>query len=309
MIDANDSARVPSISVLIGLVSTEDTWRILETLTALAEAQGNELCEVILVNRRKDGIETEIFKHFPEVHVVGCSPTMTLPEMRTLALTYSRGNIVAVTEDHCVPCPGWLSQIRRAFEQNPGLLAVGGAVENGVFETSFDWATFLCEYSYFSPPVTEGWTDVLPGMNVAYSRIGLDAIPMQRLGEGFWETTVHPLLLKQGGAFLSLNAMKMYHCKKFSVRLFMRQRFVYSRYYSGLRFAREDRVRRFCAMIASLALPPILLYRIARSACAKGLQSPLVRALPALLPIVVVWSFGEMWGYALGPGDSLAEIE
>ena len=308
MISRRDAVSAPPVAVLIGLVSTEDGDRILETLTRLADDR-DHACEVVLVDRRQDGVSAEIVRRFPEVLLVGCSAEETLPAMRARALSLSRASIVAVTEDHCVPCEGWLGQIVEAFAADPGLTAVGGPVQNGVFDTGFDWATFLCEYSFFSPPVAEGATRVLPGMNVAYRRDALAAVPPDALSDGFWETTVHQRLLDAGGRFLSRNRMVMFHCKKFSAGLFLRQRFVYSRYYAGLRFPSRELAKRAVAAVASLALPPVLLFRIVRSCLAKDMRGPLRQALPALLPIVCVWSIGESWGYVRGPGRALAEIE
>lgn len=308
MISPHDVESAPPVSVLIGLVSTEDGDRILETLTALADDR-DHVCEVILVDRRHDKISVEIARRFPGVLLVGCSSGETLPAMRALALAHSRAPIVAVTEDHCVPCEGWLGQIVEAFAADSGLTAVGGPVQNGVFDTGFDWATFLCEYSFFSPPVDEGGAMILPGMNVAYRRDALATVPAHALTDGFWETTVHQQLLDAGGRFLSRNRMVMFHCKRFSAGLFLRQRFVYSRYYAGLRFPSSQAVKRAVAAVASLALPPVLLFRIVRSSLAKDLRGPLLQALPALLPIVCVWAVGESWGYVRGPGRALAEIE
>lgn len=308
MIAPHAAEPAPPVAVLIGLVSTEDGDRILETLAALADDR-DHACEVILVDRRRDQVSAEIARRFPDVLLVECSPGETLPAMRALALSHSRAPIVAVTEDHCVPCRGWLDQIVEAFAADPDLTAVGGPVQNGVFDTGFDWATFLCEYSFFSPPVHEGGAMVLPGMNVAYRRDALTAMPATALTDGFWETTVHQRLLDAGGRFLSRNGMVMFHCKRFSPGLFLRQRFVYSRYYAGLRFQSRQRVKRAAAAVASLALPPVLLLRIVRSCVAKDLRGPLLQALPALLPIVCVWSVGESWGYVRGPGRALAEIE
>ena len=308
MISGRDGDARPPVAVLIGRVSTEDGDRILETLTRLAQDR-DHACEVILVDRRQDEVSAEITRRFPAVVLVPCPADETLPAMRALALTHSRAPIVAVTEDHCVPCEGWLGQIVEAFAADPGLTAVGGPVQNGVFDTGFDWATFLCEYSFFSPPVAEGATTVLPGMNVAYRRDALAAVPASALSDGFWETTVHQRLLDAGGRFLSRNRMVMFHCKRFSAGLFLRQRFVYSRYYAGLRFPSRQAAKRAVAAVASLALPPVLLFRIVRSCLAKNLRGPLLQALPALLPIVCVWSIGESWGYVRGPGRALAEIE
>lgn len=296
------------ISVLIGLVSTEDRSRILETLDALANKQGAVACEVILVDRRRDNVSEEIARRYPKVRLIPCPAHTPLPEMRTLALDASRADIVAVTEDHCVPDPDWLGQILIGLREND-VVAAGGCVVNGVADTSFDWATFLCEYSFFYPPVTEGPSDILPGMNVAYRRSSLARIPRELLTTGFWETTVHPVLREQGGKFVSLNAMRMNHCKRFSHRLFSRQRYVYSRYYAGIRFRREEIVRRCAAAVLCVALPPLLLWRMHRATSAKHLQRPFRRALPSLCGLVMIWSLGEIVGYLAGPGRALSEIE
>ena len=122
--------------------------------------------------------------------------------MRTLAFEASTAPIVAVTEDHCVPAPGWARTLKTAFDEGgPELVAVGGTVVNGVTDRGLDWATYLCEYSFFSPPVVEGDSAVLPGMNVAYRRSALEGVPRDLLTSGFWETTVIRSCSRKAGAF------------------------------------------------------------------------------------------------------------
>jgi hypothetical protein len=235
---------------------------------------------------------------------------MTLTEMRTLAFEASSASIVAVTEDHCVPAPGWAATLKKAFDEGgQDLVAVGGSVVNGVTDTGLDWATYLCEYSFFSPPVAQGESDILPGMNVAYRRTALQAVPRVLLISGFWETTVHPLLLRSGGRFLSLNELVMFHKKRFSWGLFASQRFIYSRYFAGLRFRDAALPKRAAASLASLALPPLLLMRAVRAARAKGLGREMLRASPYLLTLYCVWAVGESVGALKGPGNALAMIE
>lgn len=300
----------PPIAVLIGLVSTEDRDRVLETLTSLHERQGDVACEVILADRRHDAVSAEIRRRFPQVPIVECGPGTTLPEMRTLALDRSQADIVAVTEDHCVPCDGWLGQVLDAFKlAGDDIVGVGGVVENGVKDTSFDWATYLCEYSAFSAPVIEGIAPDVPGMNVAYKRSVLLSVAREKLTSGFWETTLHPMFRAEGKSFISRNAIKMFHCKKFSRPLFFSQRFVYSRYYAGLRFGAGRWPVRIAAAVASLALPPLLFHRMVKATAAKNLGAEFKRASPTLALLVVVWSLGEIAGYILGPGDALAQIE
>jgi hypothetical protein len=58
---------------------------------------------------------------------------------------------------------------------------------------------------------------------------------------GFWETTVYPLLSQKGFILYLNDEIPVLHKKKFSFRLFAQQRFLYSRYYTGLRFSPSSR--------------------------------------------------------------------
>lgn len=298
-------------SVLIGRVSTEDGSRILETLDALRQQVETPPYEVVLVDRLQDEISETIRTHYPEAMLIPCGPGVTLPEMRAMALDRASGEYVAVTEDHCVPTPDWLLQMRNAFTAAPpGTLAVGGCVENGVCDSALDWATFFCEYSSLIAPVPTGPATSLPGMNVAYRRSALLELDRAILLDGFWETTVHPILARDGTKLFSSDLIRILHKKKFSFGLFARQRFIYSRYYAGRRFQKGQIDRRAIAFCLSVILPALLLLRIAKGILAKHrLRQELISALPNLGVFVVIWAAGEMVGYALGAGDSLARIE
>ena len=299
-----------SIAVVLGRVSTEDTDRVIETIEALDPAVSGERCEIVIADRLQDGLTARIRSEYPDVRLIECPPGMALTEMRTLAFEASNAPIVAVTEDHCVPGPGWATTIKKAFDEGgSNLVAVGGSVVNGVTDTGLDWATYLCEYSFFSPPVAEGECSILPGMNVAYRRDALERLPRELLVSGFWETTVHPRLLERGGKFLSLNDLVMFHKKRFSWGLFASQRFIYSRYYAGLRFGNAALPKRAIASLASLALPPLLLIRAVKAARAKGLGREMLGASPYLLALYCVWAIGESVGALKGPGNALAMIE
>ena len=301
----------PTFSVLIGLVSTEDSSRILETLEALRKQEGGHTYEVIIGDRRNDGISQKIKNIYPEAKLLPFPSHASLPELRTASLDCAKGHYIIVTEDHCVPSGNWLDSIAQAFcKAPPGTAAVGGCVENGVHDTALDWATFFCEYGHFLAPVTEGVSMVLPGMNVAYDRSIFRILDRSQLTSGFWETTVHPVLLKAGKPLFSTSSVKLFHCKKFSFGLFVRQRFIYSRYYAGMRFGRGQLAQKMIAIAATPILPALLFYRLVKQIRAKKrLRSELRGALPILAIFVIIWAWGEMVGYALGPGDALARIE
>ena len=299
-------------SILVGRVSTEDSDRIIELLEALRAQENAPAYEVIVADRRQDRVSKRIGADYPEVQLFPCPTDMSLPELRTLAFDRACGKYVVVTEDHCVPEKGWLTGMGDAFEAAPAeTVAVGGVVENGVCDTALDWATFLCEYSGFMGPVKTGPVPAgsVPGMNVAYRRSAIAAIERALLTRGFWETTVHPVLAHKGLSFYLSDAIKLQHKKKFSFHLFATQRFLYSRYYAGIRFGPDQVAARIGMCALTLALPPLLLFRMAKSVTAKNRQRELIRATPYLTLFALIWAWGEFVGYMLGPGDALSRIE
>ena len=309
--EATNTAPAPDFSILIGLVSTEDERRILETLDSLRNQQGQHRYEVIIGDRRNDEVSQRIQAEYPEAVLLPAEPGTSLPVLRTRALAKATGRYIIVTEDHCVPSANWLDSFDAAFRAAPETsIAVGGCVENGVDDTALDWATFFCEYSFFLEPVQEGTGEVLPGMNVAYKKEAFDDIADDVLTSGFWETTLHHRLIEKGYTLYSTNQVKIYHSKKFSLSLFLKQRFIYSRYYAGLRFPTEKRLHRLAACGATILLPPLLFYRMIKQIRAKNrLRKELAQASPYLALFILIWAAGEMWGYAFGQQRALNAIE
>ncbi len=303
-------SQTPEFSILIGRVSTEDSDRILETLDALRAQRDGAPYEVVVEDRLADAVTQRILAHYPEARLERCDRSTTLPAMRARALARARGCFIVVTEDHCVPGPDWLASLSRALRENPDAAAIAGCVVNGVDTRALDWATFLCEYAAFSPPLQAGESNSLAGMNVVYRREALEGVPAAALVRGFWETTVHPLLAEAGLRLVQDPRVVIRHCKRFSLALFLRQRYVYSRYFGGIRFGRGQLGRRILATCGSLLIPPLMLWRLRAAVRAKpNLDRHARRALPALSLFYLVWAAGEAVGYLFGPGDALAEIE
>jgi Glycosyl transferase family 2 len=298
-------------SILIGRVSTEDGTRILETLEALRAQEGRFAHEVIVADRLQDPVSERIRTEYPEIQLLPCPADTSLPELRTRAFEKACGDYIVVTEDHCVPSHNWLAALIEAFQEAPaGTVAVGGLIDNGVCDTLFDRATFFCEYNAFAGSIRSGPARALPGMNVAYRRSAIAALNRGTLAKGFWETTVHPIFLENGSILYLSDRIKILHKKKFSFGLFAVQRFLYSRYYAGLRFRQDQLLSRWAMSGLTLALPPLLLFRMTRNLLTKKPLIPdLIRALPYLTLFVIICAWGEFVGYIAGPGDALSRIE
>ncbi len=299
----------PTATVLVGLVNPGDSIHVL--LRALEDQSGSVPLEVVVANRCGSALGSEVRERHPGVVVIEAEPEATLPELRLLALRGSRGRYVFVTEDHTVPPRDWIACFVRALEgAPPRVAAVGGLVDNAMRDRATDWAAFFCEYHGYLPPRSGGETHDVPGMNVAYRREVLESADPARLAEGFWETTLHPQLLERGGTFLLLPEVVMAHRKHFPFAYFLSQRFHYSRYYAGRRFAREERLRRAAFALGSILLPPLVVGRIARSVAERpAYRAALLRSFPALCCFSLAWWVGECAGYLFGPGRSLVRIE
>tara|TARA_R110001583_G_scaffold38515_2_gene124490 strand:- start:15710 stop:16654 length:945 start_codon:yes stop_codon:yes gene_type:complete len=298
-------------SIIIGLVSTEDSERIFEVLTALHKQEGEYSFEVILADRTHNKMiiaGNSLFKH---VRIFHYAKETTLPALRTYALDQALGKYVIVIEDHTVPALNWLEEIYNAFQISPiNTVAVGGCVENGMTHSVLDWATFFCEYSNFLYPVDEGINVGIPGMNIAYKRNVLITVDRTKLLSGFWESTAHPPLLEQGLNFITSNKIIIYHKKKFTFKFFLKQRYFYSKYFAGQRVHNRSKMIKLIFGCCTLLLPIILIYRVFSNIIKKKrLKMMLFKATPFLLVFYAYWALGEMSGYIFGAKNALEKIE
>jgi glycosyltransferase involved in cell wall biosynthesis len=300
----------PVASVLVGSCNGGEMVFVL--LRALAAQEGGVPFEVVVADRCTDGTAERIAGEHPGVVLLRAAPDTTLPQLRALALARSRGRIVLVTEDHVVPPRDWVARLVTALDGAPArVAAVGGPVDNAERTRATDWAAFLCEYHGFLPPLPGGEAQDVPGMNVAYRRDALLASSPEALAGGFWESTVHPRLRAEGRTFLCVPDVVVMHRKRFGFAYFLAQRWHYSRYYAGRRFGPGQLPRRLAyAALAAGALPPVVLWRVARAVLARpAYRGAFLHGLAPMIPFAVAWGLGETAGYLAGPGASLARIE
>jgi hypothetical protein len=298
-------------SVLVGRVSTREGARIFDLLSAMRRQNPAIRHEIIVADRLNNEVSARIAADFPEVTLIPCTGETALPTLRAAALASAHGTYAIVTEDHCVPADDWLEEIVATFSRAAReVAAVGGSVENGLRDRWIDRATFLCEYGKYVPPVADGPSDDLPGMNVGYLREHLATMDSTLLQAGFWESGVHAAFRRRGLTFQSSNRIQVTHNKHFGFAEFVQQRFWYSRHFGGTRFPAKSAARRGLAFALTPLLPLILLWRFHRAALRRpGYLSDFVAVLPLLAIFALVWAIGEMAGYALGPGDALRKLE
>lgn len=301
----NADAPVPDLSIVIA--SINGCSYLQSCLAGLAAQQGSVRAEVIVADCVGPAVRDYVTSHHPEVHLISFDEPKSVPELRAAGILASKGNIVVITEDHCIPAPDWYESIVRAHASNPAP-AIGGAVDNGATERPIDWAVFFCEYSNFISPAPRGVVHDLPGPNVSYKREALQKLE-HLIREGYWETFLHWEMEAAGQSLISDPDIKVIHKKDFEFRSFFLERFHYGRAFAGTRNQYSSLGRRLYHLIFASALPPFLILRIGRRVLSRGRHlGAFVRSLPFILMFMIAWAAGEFFGYAFGSGDSALQL-
>lgn len=299
------STERPKISVVIASVNGPSY--VGACLDSLEKQTLRDQAEVIVADCHGDGVTELIRRSYPDVRLLSFRERKSIPELRAIGMKNSRGEIIAVTEDHCLADSRWYERILAAHQAQRG--AVGGAVENASVERLVDWAVYFCEYNAYMNPVPAGEVGDIPGNNASYKREFLGHWG-DMLDGGFWESFLHQRLQEKGVRLFSDPAIVVYHKKSFGFGEFMSQRYHYARSYAGMRVKGASLPIRLCYAGFCSLLPALLVARIgARVWSKKRFRGKFLQALPLLLIFSLSWAFGEFWGYLLGPGESLKKVE
>jgi len=289
------------LSVIVASINGQSY--LAECLKALHRQTGNVKTEIIVADCVGASVIGFISTNYPSVQLLSFSDRQTVPSLRAAAILAAQGEIIAITEDHCIPPLNWCESVYRAHTDHAAV-AIGGAVDNGATQHILDWAVFFCEYSNFISPVPHGVVYDLPGPNVSYKRDALMAIP-DLIKAGFWETFVHQQLESTGQPLWSEPNIPMIHKKHFTLQEFLTERFHYSRAFAGKRNDSMELRHRLLYLIFSLLLPPLLLLRLSRRVLGRKRHlREFCLSLPYLLLFMMTWAIGESVGYAIGAGDS-----
>lgn len=303
--ESSDTSR-PKISVVIASVNGPE--HLDGCLAALAQQTVREQMEVIIADSCGEPVTQVVRVKYPWVRLMSFADPKPVPELRALGVREAHGEIIAITEDHCLAPPSWCAEILRAHGERRGI--IGGAVENHPSLTRvLDWATFFCEYARFMQPVPDGPAEYLPGNNISYRRDDLARIGAV-LAEGiYWEDKWNARLQEKGIQSYSDPKVEVSHRMRFGLSEFLSQRYHYSRSYAGIRLAHAAAWKRAAYAGACVVLPAVLLWRILSEVWRKRChRTELMRSVPLLLLFMLVWACGEFVGSLAGAGDSLLRV-
>ena len=137
-------------------------------LESLAAAAGFGSFEVVVATADVPMVRTLLAAEFPWARVVVLPGTPNVPQLRLAGLQHASGEVVAFLEDHAAVAPGWADALTAAHRA-PGVFAVGGPVAQGANLSTLEWGAYLVDYGRFMPPLPNGVTSDLSGVNMSFS--------------------------------------------------------------------------------------------------------------------------------------------
>ena len=290
----------PTVSVVIA--SNRDKTLLHACIGSLLGQCQRLNAELVVARAGSASDIAPLAKTYPSVRFLPAPVDASIPALRALGMGQATGDVVALTEDHCIADENWVEALMQTAHGDADV--VGGGMDNARRSRAVDWAAYFAEYGFFSTerPEQNSGTPLLTGANVAYKRhVIADVIGWAQDGE--WENVAHSRLVAQGSMLRFARTAAIYQNQTYSLRAFCVDRYEHGRDYARKRLTEESPNKRWMLFAASPLLPPLLTMRVARAA-ARSRWGTFLRALPATFVFLTAWSVGEAVGYLRGPAQS-----
>ncbi len=291
----------PALSVVI---ATTQPWpEARAVLDSLHDQVTDDGAEVVLAHRG-DGFPDDAAGHYPRVRPI-VQPGASASELRGAALGTLTGDVVAVTEDHCVVAADWIEAVLRAHREHPDAAVIGGAVENGATDGAMDWAAYFVGNAYAMAPLREG--DGLAGQaNVSYKRW---ALPETLPPSGFHELEHNLELAARGAETRVDHRMVVWHDQSLGFRGTLAIHFNAARASAGIQAAKMTRAQRLGRALATPARHAGAVSLRLRAVWRKRrLRWRMLAVAPAILLVASSAGAGKCVGFLAGPSDSAGRI-
>ena len=239
----------------------------------------------------------DLAREYPEARFLATPGERTPLELAARALRESRGEVLLLTEDHCVPEPDWVRSL--PLELRNGRAAAGGTVNILSGAGATDWAFYFVDFFRYAEPVIDGPSPTLTVCNVAYRRDQLNALQGSGWRTFFHETIVNDTLRMQFGELYLTSKARVSMARHVSLGDAIRERYAFGRLFGCMRLRHLPRgMRRLAHQVGAPLLPLLLMGRMA----SKALKSPALSlrfggAFVPLTLMVLAWSWGEWLGY------------
>ena len=217
----------------------------------------------------------------------------------------ARGEIVATTEDHAIPRPGWIEAILRAHAEHHEAAAIGGPIENGSAASLLDWASYFSTQGPHMAPLGDREVPVTSNeANISYKRRALEGFDDNE-GLGFMAILHNRRLAERGEILRVDDRMVVDHFQEVRFGPTSAIHYHNGRSISGFRRQTGMRPEEWVRLGTSMLLPAWRTARIVRSLWGKDrMRGRLLASAPMCLWLEYCQGVGNLVGYVTGPGDS-----
>jgi GT2 family glycosyltransferase len=292
----------PPISVAI---ATGEGWPyvrdLLAAITADVEAVGGE---IVVADGSEDKPPPEPGDISRVVRWIE-APGESVFVLFAIAMKGAQGDVVALTEDHAIPRPGWVEAILRAHREHPAAAAIGGAIENGSTHGLVEWASyFTTQGPHMAPLGNRAVPMTTNEANVSYKRTVVEEMDPDE-GSGFMAILYNRRLAEAGKELRVDDRIVVDHFETVGFGWTTSIHFHNGRTISGFRRERGMSREEWLRMATSLMLPAWRTMRVLRTGLAKGrLRRQLLVSAPFAVWLEYVQALGHLTGYVAGPGGS-----
>jgi glycosyltransferase involved in cell wall biosynthesis len=295
----------PAMSVI---VVTPDRYATVERCIRHLRAQTvRDQLELVIVAPSLAALDARPahLSDFRWVHLIEVGPITSVAQARAAGIRQARAPVVALTEDHCYPAPGWAAALIAAH-QGPWA-GVGPAIGNANPGT-VSWANLFIQYGRWVAPVAAGTVDDIPGHNSAYKRDVLLAYGDRLADLLEAETVLHGDLQAHGHRLYLAADARVDHLNMTRPLSFLTEQVTYGQLFAGTRAEAWSWRRRVLYVAGAPLIPLVRLRRILGHARRAGRGRHIPAMLPALLAGLSASAVGEAAGYATGLGDAPARM-
>jgi hypothetical protein len=283
------------------VVASRQTWpftrECLDHLCPQADAAG---AEIILADGSGVGLSEEYVGQHPCVRWMNM-PGASVFDLRARAVAVARGEVVALTEDHCVVTPTGASEFSRHIEGIHRCWLSAGP-SNGSTRLLIDKANFFLTFGPFMPPFASNLTHgVPPPANVSTKRSTfLDVVT----SPGWIEFALNPSLCAQGAVAFDDN-LRVNHIQSHGFWGTCASHFHNGRSTTGLVSAIMAPKRQHERLWLCLKKPIAMVRETITSLSEKQMpRRHIIGSIPLVTLLAVCHVAGEVTGLIKGPGES-----
>ena len=295
----------PSVSIIVTMICGVEPLR--RCLTALYAQRDVRPAQVLVTHDDRFPDANRLSTDFPAAaffHVAGVCGT---DRQRVPAVRAASGDVIAITEDFCVPDPDWCAQIVAAFAE-PAVAAVGGGMEmHGDRIGLVEWAFFLYDYGLYVQPVPDGAARQFTDTNVAYRADVIRALA-HVWQNGFYIPMVNDAISAAGHAMRLSSRIVVRQRRSVTIGGVCREVCRNGRNYGRSRVQYASLGERFKRVVLMPLVPLVLVQR--RFGAVRRVTRGVARLIGTTALVMLFatsWTCGELLGYLSPAGAPPSE--